>query len=109
MSTQSIETPKTPSMRLDGLCAVVTGAGRGIGRAAALALAEAGADLVLISRTQTDLDEVSARIGEIGGDARTIVCDITTGAALDAALASPGASTSWSTTPAPTCPNRSSR
>ena len=90
MSAQSTETPKTPSMRLDGLCAMVTGAGRGIGRAAALALAEAGADLVLISRTRADLDEVAARIGEIGGNARAIACDITAPGALDAALAGPG-------------------
>ncbi len=89
MSTQRTETPKTPSMRLDGLSAVVTGAGRGLGRASSLALAGAGADLVLISRTQADLDEVAARIGELGGGAQSIVCDITDSAALEAALAAP--------------------
>ena len=91
MSTQQrTETPHTPSMRLDGLCAVVTGAGRGIGRAAALALAEAGAELVLISRTRADLDEVAARIAAIGGHARAAACDITTPGALEDALAGPG-------------------
>ena len=39
--------------------ALVTGAGKGIGRACAIALAEAGADLIIISRTQKDLDQVS--------------------------------------------------
>ncbi len=76
-------------MRLDGLCAVVTGAGRGIGRAAALALAEAGAELVLISRTRTELDEVAGEIAERGSRARAIVCDITDVSERDAAFAAP--------------------
>ena len=50
---------KTPSMRLDGLTAVVTGGGRGLGRACALALAGAGAETVLVSRTQSELDAVA--------------------------------------------------
>ena len=39
--------------------ALVTGAGKGIGKACAIALAEAGADLIIISRTQKDLDSLS--------------------------------------------------
>ena len=39
--------------------ALVTGAGKGIGRACAIALAEAGADLIIISRTKKDLEKVS--------------------------------------------------
>ena len=89
MNTKTIETPTTPSMRLDGLCAVVTGAGRGLGRASALALAEAGADVVLISRTPAELEEVATRIGEIGPSAQVIACDITEPDAVNAALSKP--------------------
>jgi NAD(P)-dependent dehydrogenase (short-subunit alcohol dehydrogenase family) len=68
--------PRTPPMRLDGRVAVVTGAGRGLGRACAVALAEAGADVVLISRTREELDAVAAAISQRGGRARALVCDI---------------------------------
>ncbi len=67
---------KTPEMRLDGKTAVVTGAGRGLGRACALALAGAGADVVLISRTLSDLETVAAEIADEGGAARSLVCDV---------------------------------
>ena len=46
--------------------AVVTGAGRGIGAATAVALAEAGADVVISSRTQAQLEEVAGRIEAVG-------------------------------------------
>ena len=45
--------------RLDGKVAIITGAGRGIGAATALALAEAGADVVLASRTKEQLDSIA--------------------------------------------------
>ncbi len=57
--------------------AVVTGAGKGIGRACAIALAEAGANLVIISRTQEDLNEVSKIIKKLKSKCRSYVCDIT--------------------------------
>ncbi len=57
--------------------AVVTGAGKGLGRACAIALAEAGANLVIISRTKKDLDEVSRKAKKLKVKCKTYVCDIT--------------------------------
>lgn len=67
----------TPPMRLDGQTAVVTGAGRGLGRACSLALAEAGAKVVLVSRTEEELKRVCREITASGGDAEILVCDVT--------------------------------
>jgi 7-alpha-hydroxysteroid dehydrogenase len=61
--------------RLDGKIALVTGAGRGIGRVVALALAAAGAELVLVSRTKSELDESACEIIVGGGRARSLPFD----------------------------------
>ena len=57
--------------------AFVTGAGKGLGRACAIAPAEAGANLVIISRTKKDLDEVSKKIKKLKRKCKSYVCDIT--------------------------------
>ena len=66
-----------PPVRLDGQVALVTGAGRGIGRAIALALSDAGAAVAICARTQ---DEVTGVAGEIEGRGRhalAVRCDVT--------------------------------
>jgi NAD(P)-dependent dehydrogenase (short-subunit alcohol dehydrogenase family) len=75
------------AFRLDGRTALVTGAGRGIGRAAACALAAAGAELVLVSRTAAELAEVAREIANAGGRARALPLDVTDCAAVRAAFA----------------------
>ena len=57
--------------------AIVTGAGKGIGRACAIALGEAGANLIIISRTKKDLDQVSKVIKKLKVKCKSYVCDIT--------------------------------
>ena len=75
------------AFRLDGKRALVTGAGRGIGRAAALALAAAGAELVLVSRTASELDKVVDEIASGGGTARSLPIDVTRSDAVRGAFA----------------------
>jgi NAD(P)-dependent dehydrogenase (short-subunit alcohol dehydrogenase family) len=65
----------------------VTGAGRGIGRAIAVALARNGADVTLLSRTESDLETVADEITRDGGRARICVCDVTDEADIEAKLA----------------------
>jgi NAD(P)-dependent dehydrogenase (short-subunit alcohol dehydrogenase family) len=74
------------NFRLDGKTALVTGAGRGIGRAIAFALANAGAELILISRTRSQLDGVAREIARDGGKARVVPLDVTDTVAMRAAF-----------------------
>ena len=83
--------PAAPSFRLDGKRAFVTGAGRGIGRAAAEALARAGADVVLTARSGPELDTVRTAIADTGGNAESIVLDVTDIGAMREAVVGIGA------------------
>jgi 7-alpha-hydroxysteroid dehydrogenase len=62
--------------RMDDKVAVITGAGRGIGAGCALALAEAGADVVIGARTESQLDEVADRVAALGRRAVTVAGDL---------------------------------
>lgn len=62
---------------LEGEVAVVTGAGKGIGKGIAIALAEAGADLVLASRSEDQLKDVAKKIETIGREALVVPTNVT--------------------------------
>ena len=57
--------------------ALVTGAGKGLGRACAIALAEAGCNLIIVSRTKKDLDNVSKIIKKLKVKCKSYTCDVT--------------------------------
>ena len=64
-------------INLKNKTALVTGAGKGIGKACAIALAEAGADIIIISRTQKDLNKVSKIVKKFKSKCASYVCDVT--------------------------------
>jgi NAD(P)-dependent dehydrogenase (short-subunit alcohol dehydrogenase family) len=66
-----------------GKTAIVTGSGRGIGRVIALGLADAGASVVLCSRSAAEIDAVADEIRKQGGKALTVVTDLTVNEQLD--------------------------
>jgi len=78
--------PRTPSMRLDGRRALVTGAGRGIGLAAAAALGQAGAHVVLVARSESEIRQAVADIVADGGSAEPLTLDVTDLPAVRAAI-----------------------
>ena len=64
-------------INLRGKTALVTGAGKGLGKACAIALAEAGAKVIIISRTKSDLIKVDKIIEKTKGSSKSFVCDVT--------------------------------
>ena len=64
-------------INLKNKIALVTGAGKGIGKACAIALAEAGAKVIILSRTKSDLVGVSKIIKRTKGSSKSFVCDVT--------------------------------
>jgi len=64
-------------INLKNKTALVTGAGKGIGKACAIALAEAGAKVIILSRTKSDLDKVTKIIKKTKGSSKPYVCDVT--------------------------------
>ena len=64
-------------INLKNKTALVTGAGKGLGKACAIALAEAGAKVIILSRTKSDLDKVSKIIRKTKGSSKSFVCDVT--------------------------------
>ena len=64
-------------INLKNKVALVTGAGKGIGKACAIALAQAGAKVIIVSRTKGDLDKLSKIIKKTKGSSQSFVCDVT--------------------------------
>ena len=64
-------------INLKNKIALVTGAGKGLGKACAIALAEAGARVIILSRTKSDLDRVTKIIKKTKGSSKSFVCDVT--------------------------------
>ena len=85
-----MELPRTPSFRLDGKRALVTGAGRGIGLAAAAALADAGAEVFLVARTETEIAAAAAAMIEQGGQAHAAPIDVTDRQAVESLVRESG-------------------
>jgi NAD(P)-dependent dehydrogenase (short-subunit alcohol dehydrogenase family) len=71
---------------LDGRVALVTGASRGLGAATAVALGEAGAKVVLLSRTEIELEKVAEQVSTVGEVAKILVCDVTDSRKLKTAV-----------------------
>jgi NAD(P)-dependent dehydrogenase (short-subunit alcohol dehydrogenase family) len=72
-----MDLPVTPSLQLDGKRAIITGGSKGLGLASAVALASVGAEVTLVARTQSEVEEAAAAINAAGGKALPAVLDIT--------------------------------
>jgi NAD(P)-dependent dehydrogenase (short-subunit alcohol dehydrogenase family) len=83
----AVDLARTPSFRLDGKRALVTGGGCGIGLAAASALAAAGAHVTVAARTKSEIEDTAAAIRARGEKADALVLDVTNVEAARKALA----------------------
>jgi 2-deoxy-D-gluconate 3-dehydrogenase len=72
------------SFKLDGKVAIITGAGRGLGRAMAVKFAETGADIVAAARTQSQLDETAEAVKKTGRKCLIVPTDVTISAQVNA-------------------------
>ncbi|MFT4556421.1 MAG: SDR family NAD(P)-dependent oxidoreductase [Planctomycetales bacterium] len=69
-------TDSDSQLPLAGQVAIITGGGRGIGRAIAIAYAEAGANVCVTARTASEIDQVAAEIKQSGGRSLAVTCDV---------------------------------
>ncbi len=70
-------------MNLQHRTAVITGAGRGLGKAVSLAMAQEGANVVLAARTISELNQVARKIEQLPGEALAVPCDVADVASVD--------------------------
>src|ERR1700686_2488875 len=71
------------SFKLDGKVAIITGAGRGLGRAMAVKFAETGADIVAAARTRSQLDETADAVKKTGRKCLIVLTDVTVSAQVN--------------------------
>jgi len=86
VSPEAPGSPNATDVRLDGEVAVVTGGGRGIGRAIARSLGQAGASVAVVARTPNDVEATAAMLAEGGGEALGVRADVTDRASVDRAM-----------------------
>ncbi len=75
---------KYPSFDLESKIAVVTGGNKGIGKGTSLCLANAGADVIVVGRTQSELEQISSKIEKMGRRSLPIVADVTQKQSIEA-------------------------
>ncbi len=73
-------------VELAGRIAIVTGGGRGIGRATAIALAHAGVDIAVIARSASEIADTAEQVRRLGRRAEALVCDVTRRGDIDETL-----------------------
>ena len=90
VSSSETRFPATPSLRVDGMRALVTGASKGLGRACAIALAEAGAQVTLAARGLAEMEATVAGLAKQGLKAKAVALDVTDRAAARRVVAENG-------------------